>query len=114
WALPDTVDDAPGEEEWVERIRTGLRQAVAGHMVSDVPIGAFLSGGVDSSAVVALMAEHSSTPVNTYSIGYVGNATAAYYNELTYAKQVAQRFGTNHHEIPVDPDVTALLPKLLW
>lgn len=114
WTLPDSVDNVPDEEEWVERIRGGLRRAVAGHMISDVPIGAFLSGGVDSSAVVALMAEQSSTPVNTYSIGYVGSATAAYYNELTYAKRVAERFGTNHHEIPVEPDVAALLPKLLW
>jgi asparagine synthase (glutamine-hydrolysing) len=114
WALPGSVDEAPGEDEWVERIRTGLRRAVTDHMVSDVPIGAFLSGGIDSSAVVALMAEQSAEPVNTYAIGYVGSATAAYYNELEYARQVAQRFGTNHHEIPVEPDVASLLPRLLW
>jgi asparagine synthase (glutamine-hydrolysing) len=114
WTLPTAVDEAPAEDEWVERIRAGLREAVSGHMISDVPIGAFLSGGIDSSAVVALMAERTGAPVNTYSIGYVGNATASYYNELEYARQVAQRFGTNHHEIPVEPDVTALLPKLLW
>jgi asparagine synthase (glutamine-hydrolysing) len=60
------------------------------------------------------MARHSSRPVNTYSIGYAGGATEAYYNELSYAKQVAQRFGTNHTEIPVVPQVAKLLPKLLW
>jgi asparagine synthase (glutamine-hydrolysing) len=114
WQLPDTVDERLSESDWVERIRTGLKQAVVDHMVSDVPIGAFLSGGIDSSAIVALMAGQSMGPVNTYSIGYVGGSTANYYNELSYAKQVAQRFGTNHHEIPVEPDVAALLPKLLW
>jgi len=114
WTLPTAVDTARGEEEWVELIRSELRRAVGEHMVSDVPIGAFLSGGIDSSAVVALMAEYSSQPVNTYSIGYAGSAAAEYYNELSYAKIVAQRFATRHTEIPVQPDIAALLPHLLW
>jgi asparagine synthase (glutamine-hydrolysing) len=83
-------------------------------MVSDVPIGAFLSGGIDSSAIVALMAGQSTLPVNTYSIGYGGSATSDYFNELEYAGQVARLFKTNHHEIVVAPDVARLLPKLLW
>ena len=114
WALPTEVRTGVGAGEWAELIRSELRRAVTEHMVSDVPIGAFLSGGVDSSAVVALMAEQSARPVKTYSIGYAGGGAAQHYNELSYASAVAQRFGTEHHEIPVEPDVAALLPKLLW
>ena len=114
WDLPSAVRHDLDEDAWVELIRAELRRAVAEHMVADVPIGAFLSGGIDSSAVVALMAEQSSQPVNTYSIGYSGSSAAAYYNELSYAGIVARRFGTNHNEIPVEPDVASLLPKLLW
>src|SRR5262245_21186537 len=83
-------------------------------MVSDVPLGAFLSGGIDSSAVVAFMARHSARPVKTYSIGFGDSAGGSYYNELPYARRVAQRFGTDHHEIEVAPDAAALLPRLLW
>jgi asparagine synthetase B (glutamine-hydrolysing) len=60
------------------------------------------------------MSEHSSAPVNTYAIGYDGGAAASYYNELSYASEVAKRFGTRHNEILVKPDVAALLPKLMW
>ena len=83
-------------------------------MVSDVPIGAFLSGGIDSSAVVAFMSRHSSQPVKTYSIGFQGSTGAQLYNELPYARQVAEQFGTDHHEIVVQPDVATLLPDLIW
>jgi asparagine synthase (glutamine-hydrolysing) len=114
WELPRRVRTDWTAEQWVEAVRSELRRAVADHMVSDVPIGAFLSGGIDSSAVVALMAEHSALPVNTYSIGYGGSATSDYYNELAYAGQVARLFKTNHHEIVVAPDVARLLPRLLW
>ena len=114
WSLPATIRTDLSAEGWIELIRSELRRAVTDHMVSDVPIGAFLSGGIDSSAIVALMAEQSGQPVNTYSIGYSGSAAADYYNELSYAQVVARRFGTRHHEIPVDPDIASLLPKLLW
>jgi asparagine synthase (glutamine-hydrolysing) len=114
WSLPNSVRHDLGGDDWVTLVRTELRRAVQDHMVSDVPIGAFLSGGIDSSAVVALMAEVSTSPVNTYSIGYAGGGAGQYYNELAYAKMVAGRFGTNHHEIPVNPDVATLLPKLMW
>jgi asparagine synthase (glutamine-hydrolysing) len=83
-------------------------------MVSDVPIGAFLSGGIDSSSVVAFMSMHSARPVKTYAIGFGGGAAEAYYNELPYARRVADLFATEHHEILVRPDVVALLPRLLW
>ncbi|MGH8309813.1 MAG: asparagine synthase (glutamine-hydrolyzing), partial [Steroidobacteraceae bacterium] len=85
WAPPDRTDGHLQEADWIELMRTELRRAVTEHMVSDVPIGAFLSGGIDSSAVVALMSERSDTPVNTYSIGYGGRGAASYYNELPYA-----------------------------
>ena len=114
WQLPTTTRSDLDEGGWIELIREELRRAVAEHMVSDVPIGAFLSGGIDSSAVVALMAAQGGAPVNTYSIGYAGSDAARYYNELSFARIVADRYGTNHHEIPVNPDVSALLPRLLW
>jgi asparagine synthase (glutamine-hydrolysing) len=83
-------------------------------MVSDVPIGAFLSGGVDSSSVVGFMAPHSDHPVKTYAIGFAGGDAESYYNELPYARRVADLFRTDHHEILVKPDVVSLLPRLLW
>ena len=95
-------------------VRARLEESVRMQMVSDVPIGAFLSGGVDSSAVVAFMSAHSDRPVKTYAIGFGGGDAEAYYNELPFARQVAQRFGTDHHEILVRPDVVSLLPRLLW
>src|SRR5207245_4089794 len=114
WRVPGEIDSALSEEEWIARIRARLEEAVRMQMVSDVPIGAFLSGGIDSSAVVAFMSAHSDRPVKTYSIGFKGGEAEAYYNELPYARRVAQRFQTDHHEILVRPDVVSLLPRLLW
>ncbi|HEY2918315.1 MAG TPA: asparagine synthase (glutamine-hydrolyzing) [Candidatus Binatia bacterium] len=114
WALPTVIDDYPSEGEWMERVRAQLDASVAMQMVSDVPLGAFLSGGVDSSAVVASMAKHATGPVKTYAIGFDGDAASRYYNELPYARQVAEHFGTEHHEILVRPEVAELLPRLLW
>lgn len=114
WSVPAKVDRGPSEAEWVARVRARLEESVRMQMVSDVPIGAFLSGGVDSSAVVAFMAAASDRPVKTYAIGFGGGEAEDYYNELPYARKVAQRFGTEHHEIVVRPDVAALLPQLLW
>ena len=93
------------EEEWIARVRARLEESVRMQMVSDVPIGAFLSGGIDSSAVVAFMSAHSDRPVKTYSIGFAGGEAEAFYNELPYARQVASAFDTDHHEILVRPDV---------
>ena len=76
-----------GEKEWIERIRAQLDESVRMQMVSDVPIGAFLSGGIDSSTVVALMAAHSDRPIKTYAIGFEGEGAEHYYNELPYARQ---------------------------
>ena len=102
------------EVEWPELIAHTMEGAVVSQMVSDVPLGAFLSGGVDSSAVVAFMAKNSMHPVKTYSIGFDVGTGGSYYSELPYARRVAELFKTDHHEIVVRPDVTALLPELLW
>jgi len=114
WRVSGKLDSDRTENDWVEKVRARLDESVRMQMVSDVPIGAFLSGGVDSSAVVALMAAHSQQPIKTYSIGFEGGRADQFYNELPYARRVAQMFGTDHHEIVVKPDVAALLPKLLW
>lgn len=112
WDAQFGAIDAYSEEEWQDIIRDKLLEAVRIRMVSDVPLGAFLSGGIDSSAIVAAMARLTSQPVKTYSIGFEGED--AYYNELSYARIVAQRYGTDHHDIIVRPNVADLLPKLIW
>ncbi len=98
------------EAEWVEGLRWHLEDAVRSHMVSDVPIGAFLSGGVDSGSVVALMAKASPTPIRTFSIGF----DEADFDELAYAREVARRHETDHCEFVVKPDALEVLPRLAW
>ncbi|MBK5207301.1 MAG: asparagine synthase (glutamine-hydrolyzing), partial [Polaromonas sp.] len=114
WRLPARIDQSLSERDWIDRVRVQIEESVRMQMVSDVPIGAFLSGGVDSSAVVGFMAKHSQQPIRTYAIGFTGGEAEALYNELPYARRVAELFGTQHREIVVRPDVVALLPKLLW
>ncbi len=96
----------PEAEEETLRI---LREAVKLRLISEVPLGAFLSGGVDSSAVVALMAEESSSPVKTFSIGFEEQD----FSELKYAKQVAAHIGAEYHEFIVKPDALEVLPILV-
>ncbi len=112
WDVPFGQVEERREEEWIERIREKLLETVKAQLVSDVPLGAFLSGGIDSSTIVAAMARLTGRAVKTYSIGYGGDQD--YYNELPYAKIVAKAFATDHHEIIVRPDVSDLLPKLIW
>ena len=114
WRVPAAIDNTMDEGEWIERIRARLDESVRMQMVSDVPIGAFLSGGIDSSTVVGFMAAHSHQPIKTYAIGFEGAPADEYYNELPYARRVSDLFHTEHHEIVVRPDVVALLPRLLW
>ena len=99
------------EEDAADALRETLGRAVAGQMMSDVPLGAFLSGGIDSSAIVGLMTEAAGGggPVNTFSMGF----EAASYNELPYAREVATRFGTNHREGMVNPDLSDLFERLV-
>ena len=99
-----------GEEEIAEGLRQRLEESVRLHMVSDVPLGAFLSGGIDSSAVVATLARLSPSPVKTFSIGFVEED----FNELRYARRVAERYGTEHHEMIVTPDVLGIVDDLAW
>ena len=100
-----TVDETEAEEMLLAR----LRDAVRSHLMSDVPLGAFLSGGVDSSLVVALMAEASSRPVKTFSIGFDEPA----YDELDAARMMAQHVGAEHHEFVVRPDALAIVDQLV-
>lgn len=94
------------ENEIIDR----LRDAVRLRLMSDVPLGAFLSGGIDSSIVTALMAGLIEEPVKTFSIGFKEGE----YNELPYARMVAERYGTEHHEFIVTPDAKGILPDIVW
>jgi asparagine synthase (glutamine-hydrolysing) len=86
-----------------------LEEAIRFHMVSDVPVGAFLSGGVDSSAVVSIMARASRRPIKTFSVGFLEDR----YNELPHARRVAETYGTEHHELLVEPNDLKVLEELL-
>lgn len=110
WDLHFHPDLEVSENEWQERILTKLEEAVRIRLMSEVPLGAFLSGGVDSSAVVALMAGLMHEPVKTASIGFQEQS----FNELPYARQVAGQFATDHHEQMVKPDSVAILDQLVW
>jgi asparagine synthase (glutamine-hydrolysing) len=109
WDLPAGETFRGSEADAARALREVLAEAVHSHMVSDVPLGAFLSGGVDSSAVVALMARASSAPVRTFSIGFDDAA----HDELPFARAVAERYSTQHHEFVVRPDALAILDRLI-
>jgi len=110
WKLSYAHKVHRSERQLCEELCWRLREAVRIRMVSDVPLGAFLSGGLDSSAVVAMMSQLSTQPVKTFSIGFDEPG----YNELPYARQVAQLFKTEHHEFVVRPKAVELLPALVW
>jgi asparagine synthase (glutamine-hydrolysing) len=112
WNADLTRIEKRSEQEWIELVRHKLEESVRIRLISDVPLGAFLSGGIDSSTIVAIMAKITNQPVKTYSIGFDGDDQ--FYNELPYAKIVAKAVGSDHHEIIVRPDVVELLPKLIW
>src|SRR6185503_8061633 len=97
------------EADAVADLQNVLADAVGSHLVSDVPLGAFLSGGIDSSVVVGLMAETSGARVKTFSIGFDEPA----FDELEHARRVAQHFGTDHHEFVVKPDAVGILDRLV-
>jgi asparagine synthase (glutamine-hydrolysing) len=112
WDLPVTQDEPPRPESYyIETYRAMLEQAVEGHLMSDVPLGVFLSGGVDSSAVAALMTKIRRAPVETFSVGYTEDA----YSELPYARAVAKHLNSLHHEVHVSQqDFFDSLPHLIW
>ncbi|HZS24496.1 MAG TPA: asparagine synthase (glutamine-hydrolyzing) [Gaiellaceae bacterium] len=97
------------DEELAEELRRLLRDAVRAHLLSDVPVGVLLSGGVDSSALTALASELADEPVHTFSIGFEERS----YDELGKARLVAQRFGTEHHELRLQPDIVDLFPAVV-
>jgi asparagine synthase (glutamine-hydrolysing) len=110
WDLHFAPDERPSRAEWLEGLRWHLSDAVRSHLVSDVPIGAFLSGGVDSSTVVALMARASEGRVRTFSIGFDDGD----FDELEHARTVARRYDTQHFEYVVKPNALEALPRLAW
>ena len=105
-ALDDLRDD--DEAELIEELRARLRDSVRAHLVSDVPVGVLLSGGIDSSALTALAAQESHEPVRTFSIGFEERS----FDELGDARLVAERYGTQHRELVLRPDAALLLPAL--
>jgi asparagine synthase (glutamine-hydrolysing) len=109
WELPQYGTHLPrSEEECLEEMEHRLAEAVRVRLISDVPLGALLSGGTDSSTVVALMARASSHPVKTFAIGFRDQD----FNEAPYARMVAEKFGTDHHELIVEPDVLETVQTL--
>jgi len=110
WDVPGEEDEARPPAELARQVLDLLRESVRLRLIADVPLGVFLSGGTDSSAVVALMSELGARPVRTFSVGFA----EAEYSELPYARRVAQRFSTEHHELVVKPeDLTEDLPRLI-
>lgn len=109
WSLDISPDYSKSEAYWKEAMYDVLSESVKLRMISDVPLGAFLSGGIDSSTVVALMSLASDQPINTFSIGFKEQR----FNELDFARQVADKYNTNHHELIVEPESVELLPKLV-
>jgi asparagine synthase (glutamine-hydrolysing) len=109
WSLEYEPKLRISEEEASDAINEKLTEAVRLRMISDVPLGAFLSGGIDSSIVVGLMARLSERPVKTFSIGF----KEAAYNELDHARRIAAKWGADHHEFIVEPDALNVLPRLV-
>ncbi len=113
WDFPYSeaqAEPAQKEADCLEELRALLDEAVRLRLVADVPLGAFLSGGVDSSTVVGLMARNLAQPVKTFSIGFHEDS----YNELRYARLAAKQFGTDHHEFVVTPDICEVVDELVW
>ena len=100
---------ADGDEALAEELRGRLRDSVRAHLVSDVPVGVLLSGGIDSAALTALAAAESGYRVSTFSIGFEEQS----FSELELARLVAKRYGTDHHELILRPDAVDLLPRLV-
>ena len=107
WA-PTLSQETLSDEVWLERVREDVTAAVRKRLAADVPLGALLSGGIDSAVVVALMAQASADPVRTFTVGFAEER----YDERPYAQAVAQLYGTRHQEIVLEPDAAATLPRL--
>lgn len=110
WRLDYSKKLKLSENEWKKIIIEKLEEAVKIRMIADVPLGAFLSGGIDSSTIVALMAKNSSKPIKTFSIGF----KEASHNELPYARLIADKFKTEHTEFIVEPKTLEILPTIIY
>ena len=112
WKLnfPSHTEGSNSASEWCERLRTALEESIRLRLISDVPIGVFLSGGIDSSLIVGVMARWIGHPVETFSIGFEEKD----FDELSYARYVSHYFGSDHHEFVVKPDAIGILPRLVW
>jgi asparagine synthase (glutamine-hydrolysing) len=110
WSLPVEPDRGHPVDYYREHLRALLAEAVRVRLMSDVPLGAFLSGGIDSSLVTALMSRVVREPVKTFSIGFEEEDVS----ELEHARRVARHLGTDHHELVVRPQALELLPRLVW
>jgi len=110
WDFEFQPEQSQNEGDYLDELRALLDESVRLRLISDVPLGAFLSGGIDSSTVVGLMARHMGQPVKTFSIGFHEDS----YNELKYARVTAQKFGTDHHEFFVTPDICDVVDELVW
>lgn len=109
WQLEVKTSPRLKQEEYEEGIRENLDEAVRLRLVSDVPVGAFLSGGLDSSIIVGLMSKHLTSPVKTFSVGFAEKL----YNELTYSRIVAKKFNAEHQELLLRPKIMEILPKIV-
>ena len=110
WTPDFSFEEDRSPEATAEELRELLTASVKRRLRSDVPLGAFLSGGVDSTIIVGLMQQLSDEPVRTFSIGF----SEAEYDETRYAKEVSERFGTIHQEFRVEPDAVHILDRLVW
>src|SRR5689334_10182607 len=109
--IANRADFDGAEVDWVAEFRHRLSRSIDRRMMSDVPVGVFLSGGVDSSSNVALMSQLVDHPINTFSIGFEG---VDRYNEFDWARRIAEQFGTNHHEVQIGPqDLWDFVPQLV-
>lgn len=111
WELEYKIETGNSADFYSEGFLERFRKAVKKRLISDVPLGALLSGGIDSSAIVAVMSEYSDKPVETFCIGY--GEEGGYYDEREFAKAVANKFSTNHHEFIVKPNITKLIPEII-
>jgi asparagine synthase (glutamine-hydrolysing) len=102
------VDEQLTDDEWLERVRGAVGRAVRQRLVADVPLGALLSGGIDSAVVVAQMAQATTEPVRTFTVGFTDDR----YDERRFARAVAERWSTRHEEIVLQPDAAETLPRL--
>jgi len=112
WQVPDVQVVARTEGEWVTQLESALLRAVRSHLVSDVPVGAFLSGGIDSGLMVAMMAAASARPVETFTVGFADSGSS-FIDERVYARMIAQRYRLNHHEINVEPHLMDIIEDVV-